>query len=194
MNLIADSKDFSSDQRKSGLALLLCFSIPLMFAPLYLLVAPSSLGIPFPAALAVLLGGLALMLFIGLALKSRGMLFKVPLRVFDGGLLIQPAVGLKPVMVPYPDISAVELFYGSEEKIKSGCSVSTFSRGRIRSIENFSGKDSMQSFAGKIRPALEQSGFRLDDSQEGERSARYLFRKPVVLPAVAASASAPWRI
>lgn len=182
MNLIADSKDYSSDQRALGFALLLCFSIPLMFAPLYLLAAPSALGIPFQAAFAILAGGLALMLFLGLFLKGRGILFKVPMRVFDEGIVIQPAIGLSPVLIQYGDISAIELFYGSNGKIKSGCSVSSISRGRIRSIENFSSGDSMQSFAGKIRPHLEDAGFRLEDSQAGENPARLAFRKSI-LPA-----------
>jgi hypothetical protein len=189
MKLIADSKDFSSDKRALGFTLLLCFAIPLMFAPLFLLAAPSMVGIPAPAALAILLGGLALLLFLGLFLKGQGILFKVPLRVFEEGLLIQPAVSLRPVMVPYPDISAIELFYGAEGKVKMGCSVSSAKSGRIRSIENFSDISALKSFTERIRPVLEQTGFRMEDSQESGNFARFAFRKPISFQGAPA-----WRI
>jgi len=192
MKIVADSKDFSSDKRALGFSLLLCLSIPLMFAPLYLLVAPSMLGIPSPAALAILLGGLVLMLFFGLFLKGRGILFKVPLRVLDTGILIQPASGFIPILAPYADISAIELFYGEGGKVKNGCLVSSAKSGRIRSIENFSGALSMKSFTELIRPVLEQNGFRLVDSLEGKGSARFSFRRPIIPPG--AGTDTPWRI
>jgi hypothetical protein len=190
MKLVADSKDFSSDKRALGFTLLLCFSIPLMLAPLYLLVAPSMLGIPAPAALAILLGGIALLVFLGLFLKGQGILFKVPLRVFEEGILIQSAVGLRPVIVPYSDISAIELFYGAEGKVRNGCLVSSAKSGRVRSIENFSDKGMLKSFTERIRPTLEQNGFRMEDSAESGNSARFAFRRPMSFQATPAA----WRI
>ncbi len=132
------------------------------------------------------------MLFFGLYLKGRGILFKVPLRVLDDGILIQPATGFLPVLAPYSDISAIELFYGAEGKVKTGCAVSSAKSGRIRSTENFSDAVSMKSFTERIRPALEQNGFRLVDSQEGKDSARFSFRRPIIPPG--AGTAQPWRI
>ncbi|MFH0884173.1 MAG: hypothetical protein V1861_00500 [Candidatus Micrarchaeota archaeon] len=177
MKLVADSKDFSSDKRALGFTLLLCLSIPLMFAPIYLLVAPSVLGIPAPAALAILLGGLALMLFLGVFLKGRGILFKVPLRVFEEGLLIQPAVGLRPFLVPYSDISAVELFYGAEGKVKNGCMVLSGQYGKIKSVENFTDAMALKSFTMAIEPFLMRNSFKMEINEEKGLTARFVFRR-----------------
>jgi hypothetical protein len=182
VKLIADSKDFSHDRRAVSFAILIISSIPFMFAPLYVLVWRSSLGVPLEAALAELLGGITLMLFLGLFLMGKGILFKVPLRAFDEGVLIQPAVGLRPALVPYADISAIELFYGADGSVRTGCVVSAPKRGRIRSIENFHSPSAVESFVAAIRPALEQAGFRLADRHVGNRLARFEFRRHVLPP------------
>lgn len=177
MKLVADSKDYSSDKRALGFTLLLCLSIPLMFAPLYLLVAPSMLGIPAPAALAILLGGLVLLVFLGVFLKGRGILFKVPMKAFVEGMLIQPAMGFRPIVVPYGDISSIELSCGEPGKLKAGCTLLSGKYGKVRSVENFTDADTLKAFAEKIGPALEDAGFRTESAEESATSARYIFRK-----------------
>lgn len=181
MKLVADSKDYSSDKRALGFTLLICFAVPLMFAPLYLLVAPAALGFPAQAALALLLGGLALLSFVFIFLKGKGIIFKVPMRVFDEGVLLQPLIGLRPRVLQYADVSSIELFYGAGGKVGSGCTAICKDGTRVRSVEHFNDKESLKSFTERIRPVLEQGGFRLIDSQEGGVSVRFSFRRPLSL-------------
>jgi hypothetical protein len=190
VKLIADSKDFSSDQLTLSFALLLCLSLPLIFVPLYLLIAPPpSFAIPKPAATALLIGAMFVIVFIGLFLKGRGILFKVPMRVFEEGIIIQPAMGIRPFLVPYADISAIEIWQGMDGKIRTGCSVSSVNSGTVRSVENFIDKNALKSFVDRIRPALEQNGFRAEGAQESGNSARFAFRRPLSLQGVQG-----WRI
>jgi len=191
VKLVADSRDFSSDQRALSFALLLCFSLPLIIVPLYLLFAPpAELAIPKPAAAALLMGAVAVIAFIVLFLKGRGILFKVPMRVFEEGILIQSAMGIRPVVVPYADISAIELWQGAEGKIRSGCLLQSPKQGKIRSVENFTDKNALKSFAERLRHSLGQNGFRPDAVWEAENSIRISFRKPLVI----AGTPSTWRI
>ncbi len=177
MNLVADSSDYSKDQRAISFALLFCLAMPLMLAPLYMLVAPGAFSIPAQASLALLFGGITLIFFLGIYLKGRGILFKVPLKAFEEGLLIQPAMGLRPAVVPYKDISSIELWCGREGKMRAGCAVLSQTHGRIRSVENFTDASSLKSFAERIGTALENAGFRTESAEESQDSARYVFKR-----------------
>jgi hypothetical protein len=181
MKLVADSKDYSSDKRALSFALLFCFALPLMFAPLYLLVAPGALNVPKQAIFALLLGGIALIVFLGVYLKGKGILFKVPLKAFAEGLLIQPAMGFRPLVVPYEDVASIELWCGSAGRINAGCAILSGKHGSIKSVENFTDGNSLKAFAERIGPALEDAGFRTESAEEGASSARYVFRKALRL-------------
>ncbi len=180
MALIADSKDYSRDRRAASFAIILCFGIPLMLVPLYLFVSPVEY-LPRPAAAALLAGSLLFMLFAGLYLKGRGILFKFPMRVLDNGILIQPMMRLRPVMADFRSISSIELWHGRDGDPPSGCSVLSGDKGRLISAESFCDAESLCRFAESISPALYSQGFRKTEMREpGSYSA--VFRK--VLPRV----------
>lgn len=181
MKLVADSRDYSSDRRALSFALLFCFALPLMLAPLYLLVAPEALNVPRPAVFALLLGGIGLIVFLGVYLKGKGILFKVPMKAFEEGILIQPAMGFRPLVVPYGDISSMELWCGPSGKIKAGCAILSGKQGTIKSVENFSDARALKAFAERIGASLEGAGFRTESAEEGADSARYVFRKALRL-------------
>jgi len=178
MALISDSKDYSKDRRSASFVLIICFALPLMLVPIYLIVSPVEY-IARPAAAALLAGALVFILFIGLFLKGKGLLFKMPLRVLDNGILIQPAMRLGPVMADYRTISSIEMWYGRDEPIHSGCTVLSGVRGRLTSVESFRDADSLHEFVEGISPALFSQGFKRTLIQE-PGSLSVVFRKALL--------------
>ncbi|MEW6035438.1 MAG: hypothetical protein AB1529_02395 [Candidatus Micrarchaeota archaeon] len=178
MKMVADARDYSQDHSSAGLVVLALSFMPLLVIPIYILASPHEpLSGAAPTAFVFALSGLAFMGFFGMYLKSNGLLFKVPLRVFEEGLLIQPTLGMGPKRLTYGQITAAELWLG---KSGGGCMVLTRGGAAIRSVENFRDRDAMKAFAGCIRPTLEAAGLRLAHNDDGEQSLRMAFRRSIV--------------
>ena len=175
MRIVADSNDYSADRRALSFALLLCFALPLIVIPLYLFVSPEEI-IARPAAAALMGGAVLFIVFFGLFLKGRGILFKVPLKVFEEGILIQPKMRLGPKMVSFEHISSIELWHGRRNDSPSGCSVLSSVDGRVSSTESFRDAEALRQFAERISPALFALGFRKSELSD-PGAATIVFRK-----------------
>lgn len=176
MNLIADSAPYSSDNRLSGFILLVVIATPLMVLPIYLLVAPPP-GLAGAAILAFAIGSLMVLLLFGLFLKTRGYLFKIPFRVFDTGVMIQPIAHIRPKIIEWLDLSSLELWTGiSYKKSDSGCAALTPS-GEVKSTELFKDKESLKEFVSSIRTFLEEKGMKMVEEDEGDSSYSVKFRR-----------------
>ncbi len=178
MKMVADAREYSKDHSSAGLVVLALSFMPLLVIPIYVLASPHEplSGAP-PAAFAFALSGLAFMGFFGMYLKSNGLLFKLPLRMFEEGLLIQPTLGIGPKKLQFREITAAELWQG---KSGGGCMVLTRGGAAIRSVENFRDREAMRAFAERIRPTLEAAGLKLAHNDDGEQSLRMTFRRSLV--------------
>jgi hypothetical protein len=174
MKLVADVKDYSADRKGIGFVLLVFSTLLLFVLPFYLVAQPPGFlrGLK-PVIMAEGAGCFVFLIMLAVFMKSRGMLFKVPLRVYDESVLIQPALSLAPRMIPYARISSIELWY---ESGCSGCAVQALPEGRVKSVECFSSRQKAKDFTDSIRPAMESSGFTMK-AEEDARSFRAMFRK-----------------
>ncbi len=180
MKVIADAKDYSADRSFSGFACLAVAAVPLTIIPIYLIFSPEQLFPGAPAAGAAALAcSLATLAFLAIYLKGNGLLFKVPLKACSDGLLIQSSRRMTPEWLDYSKISSIELWFSSHGAPRSGCAVSAADGDGVRSVENFRDKASFKEFSARLSSLLEQNGFRAGPVQEGESSARCLFRKPL---------------
>lgn len=178
MKLVADSAPYSSDNRLSGFILLVVIATPLMVLPVYLLMAPPpALAGAAPAALAFAIGSLMVVLLFGLFLKTRGYLFKIPFRVYDEGVLIQPTAHIRPKVIEWLDLSSLELWVGIPyKKSDSGCAALT-PAGEVKSTELFKSKDSLMEFISVIRPSIEEKGMKMVEENEGDSYFSVKFRR-----------------
>jgi hypothetical protein len=182
MNLLADAKEYTDDKRLAGFIILAVSVTVLAILPLYLYFSPPDFLIRArPVAALWGLGGIIFLVTLAFFLQNRGMLFKLPLKVYDEALLIQPVFSLGPKRVPYEDISSLEIWYGEGyRRARSGCSVLSGKLGSITSVENFHGKEGLRSFVERIRPMLEQKGLRMKVPYEEAGSLEYVFHRPMV--------------
>ena len=122
----------------------------------------------------VFLIGLLAILFIA---KTNGMIFNIPLKVYDKGIHIQSiSWDFKGRFIPFEDIRSLEFFFDCGWSYANrGCAVKTISRGTITSIENFPSVERLEEFIEKIKPILEKKGLRLVKKEEHKRRYR-LFR------------------
>jgi len=181
MELAADSKDFSSDKGAIGFVAMAIASLVLMLIPIYLIVSPPDLlAGAQSASFAMLFGSIITLFTLALFLKSNGMLFKIPLKVFDTSIAIQPVMSMRPLMVPYSDVSSIELWYHAKSQNRSGCSVLSVTHGAVKSVENFRNKESLIAFAEQIRPVLEDFGFQSVAMNDSPSSAHYSFRRRII--------------
>jgi hypothetical protein len=114
-----------------------------------------------------------------LFLKSKGLIFKIPLKVYDEGLLIQKALASTPSIVPFRGISSIEFFFS---RAGARCAVSSID-GSHRSVENFSSAGRMKEFVLSIEPALGVEGFTMRIEEDGG-SFRASFRKSIMPPSI----------
>ncbi len=180
MNLIADASGSSSDLRMQGFIALAVATVVLLSVPLYLLVSPPDfLARERPAIVLAAGGAVIVLLTLGMVLKGKGMLFKIPLRFYDEALLIQPVLGLNPAIVPYREIASLELWWGLPYKrAPRGCSVLS-THYSVTSVETFTDKESLRKFAEKVRPVLEQSGLKLSSADDEAGSLHYTFHRDI---------------
>ncbi len=180
MNLIADAKDYSLDMRSEGLLILVVATVVLLAVPAYLLVSPPDfLSHERPAIVLAAGGAVVVLLTLAAVLKGKGMLFKIPAKFYDEAVLIQPAIGIKPALVPYKEIASLELWWGLSYKRSSrGCSVLS-AHHSVGSVETFPDKESLRKFAEKVRPALEASGLKLSSADEDAVSLHYVFHRDI---------------
>lgn|GEM_PF-6716831 len=176
MELVADAAHYSINRGATGLALLAISIIILFVIPLWIaLQPPPSLTALKPALMAEAAGSVALLFMVALFLLGRGMLLKMPLRVYDEGLLIQPLLSTTPSIIPYKDISSIELWYGAPGN-RNGCAVLSRHGKRITSVEAFRDKIKAKEFTELIAPVFEAAGFTMR-SEDGERSFSIMFRR-----------------
>lgn len=171
MNLIAQAGEYSTDRSAYGFIILALAMLPLISFPLYVMYSPG-LGQAGPAAAAFLVCSIALLAFLALFLKGRGMLFRLPIRAYDRGILMQPAMRIRPILVPYAEISSIEFWRGRQGGLHSGCELRSAAHGTIRSVESFRDDESLSAFISRIRPALEENGLLMSEPQGG-----FVFRK-----------------
>ncbi len=194
MELVADSSGSASDLRFRGFVIIMAAGAIFIIGSVYLMVAPPEFLAHARAAVFLAAGGALIVLAtLGLALKGKGMLFKVPLKFFDEAVLIQPVLGLRPVIVPYKEIASMELWHGlGYKRVGSGCSVLS-SRYSVTSVEPFKDKESLRALAEKVRPALESSGLKLKTAEDDAGSLHYVFQRDVGRRARAAEGTNPWK-
>ena len=117
MELVADASTYSINRGAIGLAILASSIIVLFVIPVSMAVQPPQYLAAFkPALEAEAAGSVALLFMIALFLLGRGMLLKMPLRVYNEGLLIQPMLSTTPSIVSYADIASIELWHGTDKK------------------------------------------------------------------------------
>jgi hypothetical protein len=176
MKLIADCREFSDDMSLMGFSSLLIATLLAIVLSVFIFVTPSlSLLAPIWAA-----GSVIVVVTLALFLKHRGLIFKVPMKVFEEGLLVQPAMGLKPRVIEFDDVASVELWWGLPyRKTARGCSVLSFRHGTLTTVETFHGKESLKRFAEAIRPALEAHGLRMKPPAEESDSMEFVFQRDV---------------
>ncbi len=180
MNTVADAKDYSADLRLQGLVILVVAALVLLVVPAYLLVSPPDyLSHERPAIVLAAGGAVVVLLTLAAVLKGKGMLFKIPAKFYDEAVLIQPAIGIKPVVVPYKEIASLEIWWGlSYKRASRGCSVLS-AHYSVNSVETFPDKESLRRFAEKVRPALEASGLKLSSADEDAVSLHYVFHRDI---------------
>jgi len=178
MKLVADSARYSSDNRFSGFMLLVLLSSPLVIISTSLLLTPPELfEHAMPAALAFAIGSIAVLLLFGLFLKTRGLIFKIPIRVYEDGVLVQPTSQIRPKVIEWMDLMSLELWEGLPyKKTKSGA-VALTPAGEIKSTELFKGKEPLKEFINTIRPYLEDKGMKVVQEDEGESHYSITFRR-----------------
>lgn len=181
MELQVDSARFSSDGKFSGFMLLVLLSSPLFIISAYLLITPPELfADAMPAALAFAVGSIFVLLLFGLFLKTRGLIFKIPLRVYDKGVLLQSTAHIRPKLVNWHDLSSLELWEGLPyKKTKGGC-IALTSEGEIKTVELFRDKAAFKEFVGAIRPMLEENGLKMAHEDEGETYYSVTFRRSII--------------
>ncbi|MFN7991690.1 MAG: hypothetical protein U0R44_06040 [Candidatus Micrarchaeia archaeon] len=181
MRLIMDGKDFSADLRLPGFIFICMAGIVLIVFPLVLLVSPPRMFAgAVPAVMIGAIGAVIVLLMLGIYLKSRGMLFKLPLRVFDEGVMIQPIMGLKPAMIPYQDIASMEIWFGlGYKKAVCGCSILSF-KGSVHSVETFRDKEDLRRFVDGFRLTMENNGLKMKPPEEEAGSLHFVFQRDVV--------------
>lgn len=154
-------------------SIIILFVIPVWIA----LQPPPSLAAFKPVLVAEAVGSTILLFMIALFLQGRGMLLKMPLRVYNEGLLIQPFLSTTPSIVQYTDISNIELWYGApDRKNRSGCMALSRDGKRITSVEAFRDKTRAKEFIALIAPAIEAAGF-TTRSEDDETSFSVMFRR-----------------
>jgi hypothetical protein len=197
MNLISDASAYSEDLRFRGFAILMVAAAAFIIVLAYLFVAPPDfLAHAKPAVALAALGALIVLFTLGLLLKGRGMLFKVPLKFYDEAVMVQPALGMRPVVIPYAEIASLELWWGLPyKKTARGCSVLS-ARQSVTSVEAFPDKESLRRMAEAVRPTLEQNGLKLSSAEEEAGSLHYTFHRDVGRRKARADVGAPanpWR-
>lgn len=193
MELIADAAGYSEDLKFRGFVIIMAAAAAFIIASIYLMVAPPDfLAHARPAVFLAAGGGLIVLATLGLVLKSRGMLFKVPLKFYDEAVLIQPVLGMRPVLVPYREIASLEIWYGlGYKRVSRGSSVLS-SRYSVTSVEAFPDKESLRKLAEKARPALEASGLKLASADDEAGALHYTFHRDVGRKARPGGIN-PWR-
>ena len=136
----------------------------------------------FRATSVVLLWTAGALIFLGvlvLYLQNKGMLFKIPLKFYDEGVQIQPLLAMKPKMVPYEEISSLELWYNvGYLRTKSGSSLLS-SKVSVTSVENFPDKESIKRFVEQVRPVLESKGLKMKAPDEEAQSLQFVFHRDI---------------
>ena len=193
MELIDDAAGYSTDLRLRGFAIISLATVLLIVIPTYLLAAPPDfLSHERPAIFLAAGGALIVLCTLALVLKGKGMLFKIPLKFYDEAMLIQPVLGMRPVIIPYKEIASLELWHGlGYKRVGSGCYVLS-SRNSVTSVEVFKDKQSLMAFLGKIRPALEKSGLRMSPPDEEAGSLHCTFHRDVGRRRPRGEAASPW--
>jgi hypothetical protein len=184
MRLVVDAASYCSDKKLFGFILFVLVSLPLMMLPLYLFVAPPPfLDRAMPAVAAFAAGSFIVLYLSWLSLKTRGLVFKVPMRVYEEGVLIQGSASLAPSLIRHHDLASLEFWYNlSYLKTKSGCSVITAEgQGRIMSPEAFRDKASLKDFVFYLRPLMERNGLRLAQEDEISDSLHVVFRRDLLM-------------
>ena len=173
--IVADAKDYSSDLFVRGAAILALSGAMLIFS-IYFVSGLSGGSAILPV---LVIGSVLFLLTLFLFLKGRGMILHTPLRLSDEGVLIQPASGFHPVLVPYNDIASVELWWGlSYRRASRGCSVLSYRHGSVASVETFE-REPLKKFIDSIKPLLEKKGLMLRHSDEDARSSYFAFQRDV---------------
>ncbi|MFH0737617.1 MAG: hypothetical protein V1827_03605 [Candidatus Micrarchaeota archaeon] len=179
MELVSDAGAYSTDRRSMGFILLMGLSTPLVVIPLFLIFAPVG---PFegaqPAAIAFAIGSILVILLLSHLLKARGYLYKIPLKVYREGILVQPASKMRPQIIRLEGLLSLELWHGIPYMGPSGCTAETAGR-TIKSAEPFRDKASLERFVKEISPVLEEAGFKIAKEDAGEGSLRVVFRRMI---------------
>lgn len=153
-------------------------STPLIVVPMFLLFAPIG---PFvgalPAAIAFAIGSILVISLFSHLLKAKGYLYKIPLKVYKEGIIIQPASKIRPEVIKLEGLRSLELWHGLPYMgAESGCIAESIEK-RSKSAEPFRDKASLESFIEEISPLMQRSGFKLAQEDDGERSLRVVFRR-----------------
>ncbi|MEW6748198.1 MAG: hypothetical protein AB1295_00615 [Candidatus Micrarchaeota archaeon] len=181
MELIADAASFSSDNRFNGFMLLSLLSTPLFIISFYLLISPPELFADAkPAALAFVIGSFFVLLLLCLFLKTRGLIFKVPLRIYDGGILIQSTAHIRPKLVRWQDLTSLELWEGLSYMKTKGGSIALTSEGEVKTVELFKDKEALKTFVKTVRPVMEGHGLKMAAEDEGGSHYSATFRRSIV--------------
>lgn len=176
-----DARDYSSDLSFRGLMILSAAVLLLFVLPLYLYFSPPDfLKSARPAVVVAGVGGFLVIITLALFLQNRGMLFKVPLKLHDKMVQIQPIFSLGPRMVPYEDISELEFWYGLPfRRAVRGSSILSARYGSITSVETFKSKERLMAFAEGARPILESKGLKMRKPEEDPGSLHIVFLRDV---------------
>jgi len=178
MKIVADSARYSSDNRFSGFMMLVLLSSPLFIISVYLLLTPPELfEDAMPAAIAFTAGSILVLLLFGLFLKTRGLIFKIPIRVYDEGVLIQSTAHIRPKLIEWVDLLSLDLWEGLSYKKTKGGAIALTTEGEIKSTELFKDKNALKEFVAVVRPFLEEKGMKVVQEDEGESNYSITFRR-----------------
>jgi hypothetical protein len=185
MKLVSDAKAYSEDRNLLGFVLLGVSVLILFVFPLFLIAAPPQGLSGFqPALVAEAAGSIVVLFALALFLKGKGLILKVPLRVYEEGVLIQKAMSSVPEIVPFRNVSSIEFFLSPAG---AGCLVISLD-GNYRSVENFTGAARIKEFVLSVGPALALAGFAKSVEENGG-SFRASFRKSLVTSALSRAPS-----
>ncbi|HSB47588.1 MAG TPA: hypothetical protein VLD37_06250 [Candidatus Bilamarchaeum sp.] len=179
--IVIDGREYSDDLSFGGLVVLALAVLLLFVLPFYLYVSPPDfLARAKPVVVLAGIGGFIVLITLALFLQNRGMLFKVPLRFMEERLQIQPIFSLAPKLVPYEDISELELWFGLPyRRAARGCSILSAKYGSVTSVETFPSRERLKAFAEAVRPFLEKRGLRMKMAEEDAHSLRVVFLRDV---------------
>jgi len=178
MRLLLDAKDYTQNLNILGYALLVMLFLFFLFVNLLVFIFSFSPGENAPSLFETIPETMLAFLVTAIVFKLRGVIFKVPLRIYDEGIEFQPSLlSIRPAFVPFNDVQSIGFKheYGLARR-ESAWTVHTLSSWYSRD-ENFHDKEEFGKFMEKATPILISHGLRLKYSRQEKGLLEFAFER-----------------